>query len=495
MVWYKMKAYKKALVYYDSTRNIARREGDEFMVGLVIGNSSLIYRDLGDFPKAIEGAVFDIRISKKARELHNAANSAIMLCNIYLATNQIDLAKAYLDSALAWHSPGYDSYARQYYTAKSKLAAATHKFEEAYQYQLKANQVRDSIDKVVKPIHLSKAIGKASLAERERNIELLKNKSLLQEQQLEFRNLLIISAFMVLGLLLFSSILYYRRYQQKRRDGLLLREKNNEIESMLEEIQSQHETVFSQKEEIETLNTSLEQLVKKRTLELEKKNQELDTFIYRASHDIRRPISTILGLDNVFKRLVKDPVADEIFNLVSSTARAMDSMLYKMRMIYELNQVDDSTEKIWVGQFVQKIKIGFEQDLQKKEISFITGCDNVAIETNEALFSMVLKNLIENSIQFTRPDLVEKPFIRIACQSRVDQLIITFEDNGIGIEEDHLPKIFDLYFRGTSRSTGNGLGLYLVKKALDRMDGTIAVRSKFGKGTTFTITLPEVVNR
>jgi signal transduction histidine kinase len=490
MVWYKRKAYEKALVYYDSTKRIARRKGDEFMVGLVVGNSALIYRDMGNFPKAIEGAEYDIRLSKKAGELHNAANSAIMLCNIYLKTHQYDQAKAYLDSAKLWHPPGFDSYARQYYTAKSKFAAAKHNFDEAYQYQLKANEVRDSIDKVLKPINLTKAISKASLAERERNIELLKNKSLLQEQQLEFRNLLIISASLVLSLLLFSSVVFYRRYHEKRRDGLILQEKNNEIESMLEEIQSQHEMVVNQKEEIETLNTSLEELVRKRTLELEKKNQELDTFIYRASHDIRRPISTILGLDNVFKLLVKDPVADEIFGLVATTAKSMDSMLYKMRMIYELNQVDDSREKIWINQFVQKAIVGFEQDLHKKEIDLRTECHNVAIEANEALLSIVVKNLIENSIQFTRPDLIEKPFIRIACQPQADQVIITFEDNGIGIEEDHLPKIFDLYFRGSSRSNGNGLGLYLVKKALERMGGSIAVQSTFGKGTKFTIAVP-----
>ncbi len=490
LVWYRLKSYKKALVFFDSTKSIAQRKGDEFMEGLVIGNTALIYFDMEDFPKAIEGAKYDIWVSKRAKEFHNAANSAILLAKIYLKMNRYDFANHYLDSATLWRKPVYDGFARQYYTMKSKLAAANRKFEEAYQYQLKAIEVRDSIDKVVKPINLTKAISKASLAEREQNIELLKNKSLLQEKQLEFRNLLIISASLVLSLLLFSSILFYRRYSEKKRDGLILKEKNDEIESMLEEIQSQHETVVHQKEEIETLNTSLEELVKERTLELEKKNQELDTFIYRASHDIRRPISTILGLDNVFNLLVKDPVAHEIFGLVSSTAKSMDSMLYKMRMIYELNQVDETKEKIWLDQFIQKIVIGFEQDIQKKEIDFRSDCNNAVMEVNETLFTIVVKNLIENSIQFIRPDLVDKPFTRISCQIQENQIAIKFEDNGIGIEEDHLPKIFDLYFRGSSRSVGNGLGLYLVKKSLEKMGGSISVQSAFGKGTAFTIILP-----
>lgn len=490
LTYYKLKNNTAALIYFDSTLRIAQRKGDDFMIGLVNGNRSPIYIDIGDYPKAIEGSKSDIRSSKKNGDLSNAANSALLLCRVYTIIRRFDLAQLYLDSATMWYPSEMNGYAReQFYMVKSRLAAATGHFEEAYKLLLKDKAIRDSINKVVRPIYLTKAISKANLAEREQKIELLKNKSLLQEKQLQLRNVLIGSSIIVLGLLLFSSVVYYRRYEQKKRDSLILKEKNDDIESMLEEIQSQHETVVNQKEEIETLNTSLEELVQRRTAELEKKNQELDTFIYRASHDIRRPITTILGLDNVFKLLVKDPVAEELFTLVSTTAKSMDNMLYKMRLIYELNQVDDSREKIWLDQFMQKAIIWMEQELQKKEIDLRTECTNVAIEGNDTLLSIVMKNLIENSIQFTRPDLVEKPFIRIACQSQADQVVITVEDNGIGIEEDQLSKIFDLYFRGTSRSNGNGLGLYLVKKALERMGGTIAVQSTFGKGTKFTILL------
>lgn len=490
LTYYKLNKPALALVHYDSTIKIAQRKGDEFMVGLAKGNSAPIYIDMGDYPKAIEGVMYDFRASKKSHEWQSAGSACVTLAEIYTHMRRFDLAQHYLDSAAKWYPPTMSGYSKEaFYLAKSKLAAATGHFEAAYQFLLRDRNIRDSINKVIRPVTLSKAISKANLAEREQKIELLRNKSLLQEKQLELRNVLIGSGIVVSALLLFSSVVYYRRYEQKRRAGLILKEKNDEIESMLEEIRSQHETVVNQKEEIETLNASLEVQVKKRTEELEKKNQELDTFIYRASHDIRRPITTLLGLDNVFRLLVKDPVAAELFTHVSTTAKNMDRMLNKMRLIYELNQIDDSRDTIWIDQFVPKVIIGMEQDIQEKGIDLRSECSNVSIEGNEALLSIVMRKLIENSIQFTRQDDHEKPFIRVACQALEEEVIITVEDNGIGIEESTLPKIFDLYYRGTSRSTGNGLGLYLVRKALERMGGSVSVQSTFGVGTTFRIVL------
>lgn len=486
----RMKSYKKGLVYFDSTKKIALRHGDQTMFGLATGNSAAIYFELNDFPKALEAAQIDMKLSRKAHEFESAASTANFIAKLYLKTKQFELCKKYLDSSALLRKPGYNLSSFNYYSERSALAAAYRNFEEAYRYQLKAKEVRDSIDKLIKPITLNKAIIKASMAEREKHIELLKNKSLLQEQQLKLRNLFIGSVLLIVGLLLFSSVVYYRRYHDKKRDGLILKEKNDEIVSILEEIQSQHEIMMQQKLEIERMNLSLESKVHERTLELEIKNRELDTFIYRASHDIRRPITTILGLNNVFKLLVKDSAAQEIFALVSATATSMDNMLYKMRMIYELNQVENLKSKIGVEQFIEKSIIPFEQSIRDNDIDVKIEGHALTVFVNEELFAIVLKNLIENAIQFSRPVPQGRKFILISYRPQRNHIVLQIEDNGIGIEEEYLPKIFDLYFRGSARSTGNGLGLFLVKKAIEKMEGTVAVQSKFGVGTTFTVSLP-----
>lgn len=490
LMYHRMKLFDKALVCLDSVKKMSLRKGNQTMFGIATGNCASIYFILKDFPKALEASLIDMKLSREGGELGSAASAAILIADIYLNTGQLELCKKYLDSSALLRKPGYDLPAFEYYSMRSKLGAANRNFEEAYRYQLTAREVRDSLDKLVKPIALNRAIAKASMAEREKHIELLKSKSLLQEQQLKLRNLFIVSSLVIVGLLLFASIVYYRRYMDKKRDSLILQDKNNEIEANIEEIQSQHETMVVQKSEIERMNLSLESMVHERTRELELKNRELDTFIYRASHDIRRPITTILGLNNVFKLMVKDSAAHEIFALVSATATSMDNMLYKMRMIYELNQVKNQKSKLVVEQFIEKSIIPFEQAIRENDIDVkITGHTRAAF-MNEELLAMIVKNLIENAIQFRKPITEERGFIRISVSQKHDQIELLIEDNGIGIEEQNLPKIFDLYFRGSTRSTGNGLGLFLVKKAVERMEGTIVVESRFGVGTTFHVLLP-----
>jgi signal transduction histidine kinase len=98
-----------------------------------------------------------------------------------------------------------------------------------------------------------------------------------------------------------------------------------------------------------------------------------------------------------------------------------------------------------------------------------------------------LHNLIGNGIKYA--DLSkENSFIQIATQSINSHIILTVSDNGIGIEEQYQPKIFDMYYRGTDRSKGSGLGLFIVREILIKLGGTIEVSSTKGKGTTFKLT-------
>ena len=80
--------------------------------------------------------------------------------------------------------------------------------------------------------------------------------------------------------------------------------------------------------------------------------------------------------------------------------------------------------------------------------------------------------------------------MRIEVSSDAQHTHITFADNGIGIEKDNLPKIFDMFYRATEQSNGSGIGLYIVKNTIEKLGGSIAVESEVGTGTTFTIILP-----
>jgi signal transduction histidine kinase len=101
----------------------------------------------------------------------------------------------------------------------------------------------------------------------------------------------------------------------------------------------------------------------------------------------------------------------------------------------------------------------------------------------------VFNNLISNAIRYSDP-YKKQSFVRIGITTTVDQAHITVEDNGIGIEQEHIEKVFNMFYRATESKSGSGLGLYIVKETLDMLGGKIQVSSTMGKGTTFTLTIP-----
>jgi signal transduction histidine kinase len=119
----------------------------------------------------------------------------------------------------------------------------------------------------------------------------------------------------------------------------------------------------------------------------------------------------------------------------------------------------------------------------------------IVVEEDVPLFSdahrliVIFNNLISNSIKY-RAVTKERQFIRINVRVTRTDVFINFEDNGIGISSELISKIFDMFFRATSKSEGAGLGLYIVKEAIDKLGGAIQVRSNYGEGTAFEIRLP-----
>jgi signal transduction histidine kinase len=105
----------------------------------------------------------------------------------------------------------------------------------------------------------------------------------------------------------------------------------------------------------------------------------------------------------------------------------------------------------------------------------------------------VLNNLISNAIKY-RNTTLQNSFIKISVLTNIDGAIITIEDNGVGIKEAYLPKIFDMFYRATTSQTGSGLGLYMVKEILENIKGEITVKSTAGEGTTFVVNLKNMIN-
>ncbi len=214
---------------------------------------------------------------------------------------------------------------------------------------------------------------------------------------------------------------------------------------------------------------------------------ELETYIYKSSHDMHAPLSSILGLVNVSRLEIFDPVAVSYLQMIESQAKKLDSVRVEFIKAMHIKDATKLDEEIHVNALIGDIL----RDLRSKEGFSRLNIDvNVApgkkLVSNIFLMRTILQNLIENSIQYQNYG-EERSVLRIDLQQADNTTKIIIEDNGIGIDPSIHDKIFDMYFKSTESRSGSGLGLYLVKKAVEKLEGKLQLRSSPGQGTMVTL--------
>ncbi len=266
------------------------------------------------------------------------------------------------------------------------------------------------------------------------------------------------------------------------------------VRERTQKIEEQHTALLIKNEEIRQMNAHLEDKVTERTENLHLANKELDLFIYRASHDLKGPIATVLGLSLLAKIEEKTGAnVTDYIDKIENIAAKMDKTLVKLSLINTINQENLLIEPIKIVQIVQKTFDRFAELSQFCEVELSCDCaETLTVISAPELLSMVFDNVIENGIFYRSNGRNGKPFVKISSESTLEKLLIRVRDNGIGIESQYHELIFDMFFRGTEASKGNGLGLYVARKAVEKIGGTIHVESEANKGTTFIISLPTI---
>lgn len=274
-----------------------------------------------------------------------------------------------------------------------------------------------------------------------------------------------------------------------------LSEANMELSRVNHELSKSHEEMASQSEElresnqiISQLNEGLEEKVKERTEKLQQAFKELDTFFYRSSHDFRRPLTTFMGLAEVAKITVKDANALDLFQKVKETAVNLDRMLVKLQSISDVGADQFIYKIVSLPSIFSTTCDSFKEVLQQKRVKVLMEIEEIPnFSSFPAFLKIIADNLIENSIHFCG---TKDPFIKIAAKADGEAVIISVADNGVGIENEYKGRIFEMFFRGNESSKGNGLGLYIVKRAVGKLHGHVIFESQYSIGTTVTIWLP-----
>lgn len=258
-------------------------------------------------------------------------------------------------------------------------------------------------------------------------------------------------------------------------------------------------------EALEQLNKELEKKVEERTevlkattnellknnAELQKINSELDRFVYSTSHDLRAPLLSLEGLLNLSEEHIDSkPELNQYHETMRKVIGQMDETIKEILEYSRNARMEIIPEPLNIERMVTNIK---------DNVSHITGRNNIKfsarIEETVPFFSdksrvnALINNLVTNAYKYTRTEEPD-PYVKFSFTSNASEGIIRVEDNGEGIAEEYHRKIFEMFFRASEQYDGSGLGLYICKEIVSRLQGSIEVQSTPMKGSIFIVKLP-----
>jgi signal transduction histidine kinase len=259
--------------------------------------------------------------------------------------------------------------------------------------------------------------------------------------------------------------------------------------------------VQQQNDELRNAKHNLEDIVKNRTQDLNKAygdllniNQELDSFVYRASHDIRGPLATFLGLCNLAKMEVSEVKALEYLEMLHSTARRMDDILNRLLAINKLKNITIRYETIDIKLLLEKIIHETQQKESFRSVKIsMNNLENVQVSSDRNVLEIILMQMLENAVDslLTSPhERKNTEYIYIYLIRQEKNLCVFVKYTGVVIPPEHWEKIFEIFHRIHHRSDMTGMRLYTAKLAADKLNCQIKIIESNQVQTIFEILLP-----
>jgi D-xylose transport system substrate-binding protein len=380
---------------------------------------------------------------------------------------------------------------------------------------------------VVKDGHISlsevvKNLGKAFESERNRiQLSLLQKEKALEVQQRENQRMIfaVITGFFVLSIAGLFYIVYTKQKDNRllntqkvviEKKNMELQEVNDQLQALNEELLQQKEEISaqrdaiglqkdrleevnaiiaSQKDEIQHQNERLESEVQKRTQELIQYIRQLEQYSFVTAHNLRAPVARILGLTNLVKMRHSDP--EEIKYIIDKlivTSGELDLVFRELNAILDIRTFSmEIFSLVDVSQAFRNVEGNLQAEIKHSEAVVSTDFQVKSIFSIKPYLESILFNLLSNAIKYRDPS--RTPVVNISTRDDEGKFLLSVEDNGLGIDTNHLENIFQLYKRFHFHVEGRGVGLFLVKTQVDSLGGQIEIQSEVNKGTTVRIWL------
>ncbi len=236
-------------------------------------------------------------------------------------------------------------------------------------------------------------------------------------------------------------------------------------------------------------------LLEEKNKELASAYRELGKFAYSVTHDLRSPLSSLLGALEVSKDM--DSLTDirEILGMMDVAVRKLDDFIKNIHEFYSIKRGLASIEDIDFEMLAEDMAIMFSLSAKMDNIKFTRKVvQGEGFCSDSASLRIIIINLLSNAFKYQKKDGTDR-FVELDIEVRDNNAHITVRDNGIGIKAEHINSIFSMFYRATTEQSGSGFGLFNVKDALERLNGTVEVSSAPDKGSEFRVSIPNITKK
>lgn len=221
---------------------------------------------------------------------------------------------------------------------------------------------------------------------------------------------------------------------------------------------------------------------------LERTNTDLDSFLYSTSHDLRAPVASLMGLINLGKMEIKEQKAKEYFDMMEGRIKKLDAIFGDILEYSRSQKSKLQLDKVDLIPLLEDIREEHQFMTRSKHVKMTFPEEkSFMLMSDKAQLKIVFNNLISNAIKYSDPQ--KTSFVKVRAYRSLHDVVIEVEDNGLGIPKESIAKIFDMFYRAHNKTEGSGLGLFIVKQALGKINGTISLTSEENQGSTFVIRL------
>lgn len=459
------KEYQIALSYFEEAISYMDQMSYDGYKALILNRTGETYCRQGKLKEALNLHQKALRWSKDHDDYYGIADSYTCLGGYFAAQKDYQQAIAYLDSStfickkIDFKSQLLKNY-REYIAAYLRL----NDYENLLNYLNLLESLRDSIDKDKKQKALMKV--QTYYENDKKDKELEHNRTTIALKNLELQNSRIQVQFAVVAGLFLSILLgiFFFQYQNKKRVS-------NELEKKV---------AFRTRE----LRDAYGEVVLL--------NEELDAFAYRTAHDIRGPLARLLGLSQLAIASESENEKANFMELIQKEAVTMDNMLHRFLEVNNIKQISPVGESTDLGQLIKDMW---------DSLSGVDGFDEISIQftfperrkvyASSELLGIIIRNILENAIVFRNTEARVRPYVRIDVTETREHWKVRIMDNGIGIRQEVAPRIFEMFYRGTTASTSLGLGLYATRLAADKIGASISYHPDNRTWTEFEILVPK----